>query len=133
VANPWDVHLEALGEYIRAQRKLANLSLRQLADLAGVSNPYISQIERGLHEPSVHVLQSIARGLNLSAETLLEHAGLMGDEPRDGDGIATPPVSTEVAIRIDPDLTDEQKDALLAVYRSYRSQNVASTDTSDSA
>ena len=74
-----DDQLHALGSFIRAQRQLANLSLRQMADLAHVSNPYLSQLERGLHEPSVRVLQSIARALNVSAETLLTHAGVEDD------------------------------------------------------
>ncbi len=107
-----DDQLHALGAFIRAQRQLANLSLRQMADLAHVSNPYLSQLERGLHEPSVRVLQSIARALNVSAETLLAQAGI-ADEP-DADGL-----DTEAAIRRDPHLTDDQKQALLTVYRSY--------------
>jgi len=102
-----------LGPYLRAQRRLANLSLRQMAELAGVSNPYLSQIERGLHEPSVRVLRAIAEALNLSAETVLEQAGLLS-----GDG--TGPTDTETAIRHDPELTEDQKLALLSVYRSFR-------------
>jgi transcriptional regulator with XRE-family HTH domain len=102
-----------LGPYLRAQRRLANLSLRQMAELAGVSNPYLSQIERGLHEPSVRVLRAIAEALNLSAETVLEQAGFLS-----GDG--TGPTDTETAIRHDPELTEDQKLALLSVYRSFR-------------
>lgn len=108
-----DGRLETLGAFIRAQRQLANLSLRQMADLAKVSNPYLSQLERGLHEPSVRVLQSIANALDLSAETLFEHAGVAeanGNHNAD---------DTEHAIRRDTHITDEQKQALLAVYRSY--------------
>jgi transcriptional regulator with XRE-family HTH domain len=112
-----DDQLHALGAFIRAQRQLANLSLRQMADLAHVSNPYLSQLERGLHEPSVRVLQSISRALNLSAETLLAHAGLAGD----GDESDAP--DTEAAIRRDASLTDDQKQALLSVYRSYVQAN----------
>jgi transcriptional regulator with XRE-family HTH domain len=108
-----DDQLHALGSFIRAQRQLANLSLRQMADLAHVSNPYLSQLERGLHEPSVRVLQSIARALNVSAETHLTHAGV-----EDEDEVAEAP-DTEAAIRRDPQLSDEQKQALLSVYRSY--------------
>jgi transcriptional regulator with XRE-family HTH domain len=107
-----DDQLHALGAFIRAQRQLANLSLRQMADLAQVSNPYLSQLERGLHEPSVRVLQSIARALNVSADTLLAQFGLADDHETDE-------VDTEAAIRRDPRLTDEQKQALLTVYRSY--------------
>jgi len=102
-----------LGPYLRAQRRLAKLSLRQMADLAGVSNPYLSQIERGLHEPSVRILRSIAEALNLSAETVLEQAGLLSRDD-------TLPTSTEMAIRHDSDLNEDQKLALLSVYRSYR-------------
>jgi transcriptional regulator with XRE-family HTH domain len=114
--------LHALGAFIRAQRRLANLSLRQMADLAHVSNPDLSQLERGLHEPSVRVLQSIGRALDLSAETLLAQAGVLdpdGDEPADA-------VSTESAIRRDAQLTDDQKQALLVVYRSYVQANSVS-------
>jgi transcriptional regulator with XRE-family HTH domain len=107
-----DDQLHALGAFIRAQRQLANLSLRQMADLAHVSNPYLSQLERGLHEPSVRVLQSIARALNVSAESLLAQAGLADEQEADE-------VDTEAAIRRDPRLTDDQKQALLTVYRSY--------------
>ena len=111
-----DDQLHALGAFIRAQRQLANLSLRQMADLAHVSNPSLSQLERGLHEPSVRVLQSIAKALNVSAETLLSHAGI---DERDDAG----PPDTESAIRADDRLTDEQKQALLTVYRSYVQAN----------
>jgi transcriptional regulator with XRE-family HTH domain len=117
-----DQQLHAFGAFIRAQRQLANLSLRQMADLAHVSNPYLSQLERGLHEPSVRVLQAIAHALNLSADALLAEAGMTDDEELGGEES----VSTEVAIRRDPDLTDDQKQALLAVYRSYRDTNAAS-------
>jgi transcriptional regulator with XRE-family HTH domain len=115
--------LEAFGAFIRAQRRLANLSLRQMADLAHVSNPYLSQLERGLHEPSVRVLQAIGRALDLSAETILAQAGLLDPEV-DGDHAEAP--STEAAIRRDPQLTDDQKQALLVVYRSYVQANATS-------
>ncbi|HMC53412.1 MAG TPA: helix-turn-helix transcriptional regulator [Acidimicrobiales bacterium] len=117
--DPWRAQLESLGEFIRTQRKLAQLSLRQLAERTDVSNPYLSQIERGLHEPSVRVLRAIAKALDLSAETLLAQAGLMeGSEesPTRASGAAP---ATEVAIRADPALSEGQKEALLAVYRSY--------------
>ena len=113
----WESQLKALGSYLRAQRRLANLSLRQMADMAQISNPYLSQIERGLHEPSVHVLRSLAKALNVSAETVLEQAGLIA-EPDNSDN-----VDTESAIRSDAHLSEEQKLALLAVYRSYRAAN----------
>jgi transcriptional regulator with XRE-family HTH domain len=114
VSNPWQDQLEALGAFIRTQRKLANLSLRELASLTDLSNAYLSQIERGLHEPSVRVLRSIAQALDLSANTVLAQAGLLDESA------AAP--STEEAIRADPVLSDAQKDALLAVYRSYALQ-----------
>ncbi len=118
----WRSRLESLGSFIRSQRRLANLSLRDMAELTHVSNPYLSQIERGLHEPSVRVLRSIARALNLSAETLLSQAGVLeGEEPPLGANGEGP--TTETAIRCDPGLTDGQKEALLAVYRSYRAAN----------
>ena len=117
--DAWRAQLEALGEFIRSQRKLARLSLRDLAERTDVSNPYLSQIERGLHEPSVRVLRSIAKALNVSAETLLAQAGLLEDddaEPDEG-------VDTAAAIRADRRLSADQKEALLVVYRSYLAAN----------
>lgn len=120
--DPWALRLDDLGAYIREQRKLAQLSLRELAEIAQVSNPYLSQLERGLHEPSVRVLRSIANALNLSAESMLEHAGFL-----DGtDGVVAGRADTEEALRSDPNLSPEQKDALLSVYRTYRRANEAS-------
>ena len=120
--DTWQGQLSALGELIRSQRRLANLSLRELAERTNVSNPYLSQIERGMHEPSVRVLRSIARALNVSAETLLAQAGLLErDDSATGNGEHAP--STESSIRADPALSDSQKEALLAVYRSYLAAN----------
>jgi transcriptional regulator with XRE-family HTH domain len=113
--NPWELQLEALGEYIRAQRRHANLSLRELAALTQVSNAYLSQLERGMHEPSVRVLRSVAAALDVSVETMLAQAGLFADEPGSAPGDEG---ATEAAVRADPRLTDAQKEALLAVYRS---------------
>ncbi len=110
--------LRALGEFIRQQRQLGELSLRDLAARANVSNPYLSQIERGLHEPSVRVLKAIANALNVSAESLLAQAGLLEEL----DGSAS---TTEDAIQHDPRLTPEQRTALVAVYRSYIEANDA--------
>ena len=122
--DPWRDQLEGLGSFIRSQRRLANLSLRQLSELTDVSNPYLSQIERGLHEPSVRVLKSIARALNVSAETLLAQAGLLQDEEAGGaSGPGSDGPDTQAAIRSDPALTDAQKNALLGVYRSYLAEN----------
>ena len=106
-----------LGDFIRAQRQMANLSLRQLSALAKVSNPYLSQVERGLHEPSVRVLKSIGEALNVSAETLFEHAGLISNTEVQDDE------ATECAIRADRRLTEAQRRALLTVYRSYVEAN----------
>ena len=106
-----------LGGFIRAQRQMANLSLRQLSALTEVSNPYLSQVERGLHEPSVRVLKSIADALNVSAETLFEHAGLINSTEKLDDE------ATESAIRADRRLTEAQRRALLSVYRSYVEAN----------
>jgi transcriptional regulator with XRE-family HTH domain len=108
-----------LGSFIRVQRQMANLSLRQLSALTAVSNPYLSQVERGLHEPSVRVLKSIADALNVSAETLFEQAGLITGADKTTDG-----ATTESAIRADRRLTQAQRRALLAVYRSYVEANI---------
>ena len=106
--------LKDLGEYIREQRRQAELSLRKLADLAQVSNPYLSQIERGLKRPSAEILQQIARALEVSAESLYVRAGIL-DEDRDSNLIAT--------IRAQSDLTTEQKQVLIRVYQSFLSEN----------
>jgi transcriptional regulator with XRE-family HTH domain len=116
--DPVRAQLEALGSFIRAQRRQAQLSLRDLAATANISNPYLSQIERGLHQPSVRVLKSIAMSLDLSVETLLARAGFLSDSPGE-DGRGRRPPDTETAILADPDLSDEQRASLLAVYRSY--------------
>ena len=107
--------LEALGELIRKQRQQAELTLRDLAERANVSNPYLSQIERGLHEPSVRVLKAIAGALNLSAEQLLVQAGVLEGTEHD----APPPPTVEDAVRADERLTPDQRAALLSVYRSF--------------
>jgi len=112
--DPWKAQMEALGAFIRAQRKLADLSLRELAELTDVSNPYLSQLERGLHQPSVRVLKSIAAALNVSAETLLVQAGLLDGEQSEATH-ADP--SVEAAIRTDTRLSDDQKEALINLYR----------------
>jgi transcriptional regulator with XRE-family HTH domain len=112
--DAWSAQIDALGSFIHTQRKLAQLSLRELAGLTNLSNAYLSQIERGLHEPSVRVLKSIAAALDISTEKLLEHAGILGEDRPRGD-----PGATEAAIRADPTLSESQKEALLAVFRSY--------------
>ena len=125
MSDQWETPLDALGTYIRAQRKLAHLTLRELSDRAQVSNPYLSQIERGLHEPSVRVLRSIARALNISAESLLDQAGLLDDAAGVSEDSHADAPDAEAAIRADPHLSVEQKDALLSVYRTYRRANLA--------
>jgi transcriptional regulator with XRE-family HTH domain len=104
--------LRDLGAFIRDQRRNARLSLRSLSEQAGISNPYLSQIERGLRKPSADILQQIARALRISAETLYVRAGIL--EPRDADH------DVEDSIRRDQTLTDRQKEALLEVYRSFQ-------------
>jgi transcriptional regulator with XRE-family HTH domain len=107
---------ERLGEIIRRQRELSELSMRQFADLAGISNPYLSQIERGLREPSERVLDAIASALQVSADTLYEQAGVtVAEEPETG--------VLEQAIREDPRLTGRQRQALLEVYRAFVAQS----------
>ncbi len=104
---------ERMGEFIRAQRKMMELSQRELAKLTKVSDPYVSQLERGLHEPSVRVLKSLADALNVRAETLLEYAGLLDPDQSSDAGVVE-------AIQADPHLTTEQKQTLLSVYRNFR-------------
>jgi transcriptional regulator with XRE-family HTH domain len=124
VTDLWEAQRAALGAFIREQRKQANLSLRQLAELTSLSNPYLSQVERGLHQPSVRVLKAISDALNLSAETLLTQAGLIdaiaGDTAQNAksDISDEQQPSTEDAIRADNRLSEDQKAALIAVYRS---------------
>ena len=116
--DPWDAQLEALGSFIRNQRKLAHLSLRQLAELTTLSNPYLSQIERGLHQPSVRVLKLISDALDVSTETLLEQAGLLSGQEPDPNDAADATEQVAAAIRADQRLTEAQKAALMAVYDS---------------
>lgn len=107
-ANPLD-----LGVFIREQRRIAELSVRRLAELAGVSNPYLSQIERGLRKPSAEILQQIAKALEISSETLYVRAGILDED------FGSPVSDVEEAIRRAPELHADQKKALLGVYRSF--------------
>jgi transcriptional regulator with XRE-family HTH domain len=111
-----DPRVRQLGEYIRLQRQMADLSLRGMAELTKVSNAYLSQIERGLHQPSLRVLQAIAEALNIPADTLLTQAGVVS---RPADRSEPPTSGTEEAIRSDPALTPEEREALLRIYRSF--------------
>jgi transcriptional regulator with XRE-family HTH domain len=116
--------VESLGDYLKEQRVAARLSLRQLADQAGVSNPYLSQIERGLRKPSADVLQQIAKALRISAEQLYIRAGILS--PEDGVG-----GSVELAVLNDTGLTERQKQALLDVYSSFLALNATATDRAE--
>ncbi|WP_067437603.1 helix-turn-helix domain-containing protein [Nocardioides jensenii] len=116
--------VESLGDYLKEQRTTAKLSLRQLAEQAGVSNPYLSQIERGLRKPSADVLQQIAKALRISAEQLYIRAGIWN--PEDG-GTTT----VELAVLADAQLTERQKQSLLDVYSSFLALNAGSEDATD--
>ena len=111
-----DPRVRQLGEYIRLQRQMADLSLRGMADLTKVSNAYLSQIERGLHQPSLRVLRAIAEALDIPADALLAQAGVTSPA---SDTPAGSRSGTEAAIRSDPDLTTEEREALLRIYRSF--------------
>lgn len=117
--------VEGLGEYLHDQRRLAQMSLRQLAEVAGVSNPYLSQIERGLRRPSAEVLQQIAKALTISAESLYIRAGIL-DIDESGHRMV------EDAISFDPLLTDRQKATLIDIYRSFaREVDFAKADATE--
>jgi transcriptional regulator with XRE-family HTH domain len=116
--DQWESQMEALGAFIRSRRKLANLSLRQLAERTRLSNPYLSQIERGLHQPSVRVIRLIADALNISAETLLTQAGLLQGNDRSDVTEKPGPTGVQESIEADDRLTEQQKAALTAVYHS---------------
>ena len=122
MTEPWDNQMEALGAFIRRRRKQANLTLRQVAEKTRLSNPYLSQIERGLHQPSMRVIKLLSEALNVSAETLLTHAGLLHhSETGDGSGSGSGGVGkpdVEAAIQADDRLAEQQKSALISVYRS---------------
>jgi transcriptional regulator with XRE-family HTH domain len=113
--DPWKVQLDALGVVLRAQRRAADLSLRELSELTSVSNAYLSQLERGLHEPSLSVLRAIATALGVPLASLLISAGVL---EREGSEDASAR-ETEAAILRDPELSEPQRTALLSVYRSF--------------
>ncbi|GAB2878646.1 helix-turn-helix domain-containing protein [Streptomyces mayteni] len=112
-----------LGEFLREQRRQARLSLRQLAEAAGVSNPYLSQIERGLRKPSAEILQQIAKGLRISAETLYVQAGILDERAQDDAEGDRPAADVRAAVRADPHLDELQKQALLQIYDSFRREH----------
>jgi transcriptional regulator with XRE-family HTH domain len=115
--------VETLGDYLREQRVTAQLSLRQLAEQTGVSNPYLSQIERGLRRPSAEVLQQLAKALRISAEQLYVHAGILNPDEVEVR-------SVELAVLADAGLTERQKQSLLDVYQSFRAANIQPSSTS---
>ena len=115
-----NVTVNSIGEYIREQREQAKISMRQLAQSAGVSNPYLSQIERGLRKPSADILQQIAKGLRISAEALYVQAGILEDRPADS-GVRS-------ALMADPQLSERQKQVLMEIYESFRRENAATAE-----
>jgi len=119
------MNVGSIGEYIRQQREQAKISLRQLSSAAGVSNPYLSQIERGLRRPSAEILQQIAKGLRISAEALYVQAGILEDRQSDS-GVRT-------AVLADPVLTERQKQVLLEIYESFRKEVAASAEDAAAA
>jgi transcriptional regulator with XRE-family HTH domain len=108
-------NMNSIGDYIKQQREQAKISLRQLAEQAGVSNPYLSQIERGLRKPSAEILQQIAKGLRISAEALYVQAGILEDRPGDS--------GVRAALLTDPQLTERQKQVLVEIYESFRRES----------
>ena len=112
--------VKSIGDYIREQREQARISMRQLAQAAGVSNPYLSQIERGLRKPSADILQQIAKGLRISAEALYVQAGILEDRPADS-GVRS-------ALLADPELSERQKQVLIEIYESFRKENTAAAE-----
>lgn len=110
-----DSPMASLGEFIRERRNQARLSLRKLSEMAGISNPYLSQIERGLRKPSADILQQIAKALRISAETLYVQAGILEDHSDEH--------SVEAAVYADPTVTERQKQVLIDIYESFRREN----------
>jgi transcriptional regulator with XRE-family HTH domain len=122
--------VRTLGEFIREQRSGSQISLRELAKQAGISNPYLSQIERGLRKPSAEILQQIAKALRISAETLYVHAGLL-ERDTEVDGVRTDGALgvTPAAVAADEHLTERQKQILLEIYHAFRRENESRTAT----
>jgi transcriptional regulator with XRE-family HTH domain len=117
--------VKSIGDYIREQREQAKISMRQLAQQAGVSNPYLSQIERGLRKPSADILQQLAKGLRISAEALYVQAGILEDRPADS-GVRS-------ALLADPELSERQKQVLIEIYESFRKENAAEAEVAQAA
>jgi len=117
--DAWKAQRAALGAFLRTQRELSNMSLRELSRLTRISNAYLSQVERGLHDPTLRVLLQIGDALQLSAAEILSAAGCASQSEIAGDTSSAGVRSVEAAIRADQNLTASEKDALLTVYRSY--------------
>jgi transcriptional regulator with XRE-family HTH domain len=117
------VNVTTIGAYIKEQREQARISLRQLAQNAGISNPYLSQIERGLRRPSADILQQIAKGLRISAEALYVQAGFLEDRP--------PGSMVRDAVLVDPELTERQKQMLIEIYESFRKETALAAEEAE--
>ena len=117
--------VKSIGGYIREQREQARISMRQLAQQAGVSNPYLSQIERGLRKPSADILQQLAKGLRISAEALYVQAGILEDRPAD--------TGVRSALLADAELSERQKQVLMEIYESFRKENAAEAEVAQAA
>ena len=125
-ADALETRLHDLGEFIRDQRRNARLSLRKLSEAAGISNPYLSQIERGLRKPSAEILQAIAKGLRISAETLYVRAGILDERADDAPDVVD-------AVLGDPTLNDRQKQVLVEIYRSFQTETRAGEELASGA
>src|SRR5262247_2333943 len=124
-ADALESRLHDLGAFIRDQRRNARLSLRKLSEAAGISNPYLSQIERGLRKPSAEILQAIARGLRISAETLYVRAGILDERDDHSPDVVD-------AVLGDPTLNDRQKQVLVEIYRSFQTESRSGAEVASS-
>ena len=126
VSDPWQAQRAALGAFLRAQRELSNMSIRELSRLTQVSNAYLSQVERGLHDPTLRILSQICEALHISMSEILNAVAATSDLGADSSSTTDVP-SVEAAVRADPNLTTAAKDALLTVYRSYLTAHTQSS------
>src|SRR5580693_5786208 len=118
LSDPWEAQRAALGAFLRTQRELSNMSLRELSRLTRISNAYLSQVERGLHDPTLRILSQIGEALQISMSEILDAAAATDGSAADSDSSTDVP-SVDAAVRADPNLTTAEKGALLMVYRSY--------------
>ena len=126
LSDPWRAQRAALGTFLRNQRELSNMSIRELSRLTKVSNAYLSQVERGLHDPTLRILSQIGEALQVSTSEILDAAAAASDSAADFTS-TTHALSVEAAVRADPNLTTAEKDALLTVYRSYLNAHTQSS------